>query len=151
MNAICAELGKEQFLYEPEIITEIQQDGKRVSRVVVRVYVDKTNKEIFSQLSCPVFTDIVYQKIKDMYETLFDDDDENNFDPRKVDDSAFGFDMDSNNSIIGHFYIFLATIFNLIDVKTDKTPIIDTKGQIQGRVRYQLSFQIYEQFGNIEV
>jgi hypothetical protein len=47
-------------LYEPEIITEIQQDGKRVSRVVVRVYVDKNNKEIFSQLSCPVFTDIVY-------------------------------------------------------------------------------------------
>jgi hypothetical protein len=75
-----------------------------------------------------------------MYETLFDDDDENNFDPKRVDDSAFGFDMDSNNSIIGHFYIFLATIFNLIDVKMDRTPIIDTKGQIQGYVRYQLSF-----------
>jgi len=48
VNAICAELGKGDFLYEPEIITEIQQDGKRVSRVIVRVYVDKNNKEIFS-------------------------------------------------------------------------------------------------------
>ena len=48
INAICGELGKDKFLYEPEIITEIQQDGKRVSRVVVRVYPDKGNKEIFS-------------------------------------------------------------------------------------------------------
>lgn len=80
INAICVEFGKEQFLYEPEIITEIQQDGRRVSRVVVRVYVDKNNREIFSQLSGPVFTDIVYQKIKDLYGTLFDDDDDNDVD-----------------------------------------------------------------------
>ena len=102
-------------------------------------------------MSCPVFTDIVYQKIKDLYGTLFDDDDDNDVNLDNIDDSVFGFDMDSNNSIIGHIYIFLATIFNLIDVKMDRTPIIDTKGDIQGYVRYQLGFQIFEQFGNIEV
>jgi len=91
-----------------------------------------------------VFTDIVYQKVKDMYESIYDDDEDNDVDFSKIDDSAFGFDMDSNNSIIGHFYIFLATIYNLIDVKMDRTPIIDTKGQIQGYVHYQLGFQIYE-------
>ena len=79
-------------------------------------------------------------KIKDMYSTLFDDDEENDIDISTVDESQFGFDMDSNNSIIGHFYIFLATIYNLIDIKMDRTPIIDTKGQIQGYVRYQLGF-----------
>lgn len=96
--------------------------------MVVRVYIDKSNKEIFSQLSSPVFTDIVYQKIKDMYSTLFDDDEENDVNLDNIDDSIFGFDMDSNNSIIGHFYIFLVTIFNLINVPGDRTPIIDTKG-----------------------
>lgn len=61
---------------------------------------------------------------------MFDDDEDNDIDVKNIDDSAFGFDMDSNNSIIGHIYIFMATIFNLIDVKMDRTPIIDTKGDI---------------------
>jgi hypothetical protein len=38
---------------------------------------------------------------------MFDDDVSMQFDASKVDDTAFGFDLDSNNSIIGHFYIFL--------------------------------------------
>ena len=67
-----------------------------------------------------------------MYETLFDDDEENDVDINAIDDSKFGFDLDSNNSIIGHFYIFLMTLYNLIDVKSDRTPIIDNKGVIQG-------------------
>jgi len=99
-----------------------------MSRVVVRVYVDKNVKDVFSQLSCPVFTDTVYQNIKDMYETLFDDNEYNDVDFSQVDDSAFGFDLDSNKTIIGHFYIFLMTIYNLIDVKSDRTPVIDSKG-----------------------
>ena len=57
---------------------------------------------------------------------MFDDDVQ--FDKNKVDDAVFGFDLDSNNSIIGHFYIFLQTLYNLIEVKMDKTPIIDNKG-----------------------
>jgi hypothetical protein len=47
-NAICAELGKEDFLYEPEIITEIKEDGRRVSRVIVRVYVNRKMKDVYS-------------------------------------------------------------------------------------------------------
>ena len=48
INAICGEFGKENFKYEPEIITEIQHDGLRMSRVVVRVYVDKNVKDVYS-------------------------------------------------------------------------------------------------------
>jgi hypothetical protein len=48
INAICGELGKEDFLYEPEIITEIKEDGRRVSRVIVRVYVNRKVKDVFS-------------------------------------------------------------------------------------------------------
>lgn len=140
VNTICAELGKDKFLYEPEIVTQIQEDGRRVSMVRIRVFPDKDNKEVFSQLSCSVFSDTVYMKVKELYESLFDEDEHNDFDPNKVDESAFGFDLDSNNSVIGFFYIFLMPIYNLIDVKADRTPIIDNKGHIMGYVRYSLGF-----------
>lgn len=131
VNAICAELGKDKFLYSPEITTDISGDGSRVTRVVVRLYPDKHDKEVYSQLDGGVFTDVVYMNIKEKYEILFEDNDQSmSFDLGTIDDSAFGFDFDSNNCVIGHCYIFLATIYNLIDVKRDRTPIIDTKGQI---------------------
>lgn len=130
VNLICGEIGKQDFLYEPEILTQITQEGKRVSRVVVRVYVNKEHKDVYSQLGIRDFTDSVYMKVKEIYENMFDEDDENDYDLDAIDDSAFGFDLDANNSIIGHFYIFLMTVFNLIEVKNDKTPIIDNKGQI---------------------
>lgn len=126
LNAICAELGKDNFLYEPEIVTEIRGDGKRESRVVLRVYVDRSDKEVFSQLSMGDFTDVVYERVKDVYEGMFDDDEIQQV--PEVDDAAFGFDMDSNKTHIGNFYIFLATIYNMIDLKLDRTPIIDPKG-----------------------
>ena len=49
-------------------------------------------------------------KVKELYENMFDDDEDNAFDISKLDDSAFGFDLDSNKSTIGHFYIFLTTL-----------------------------------------
>lgn len=87
-------------------------------------------------------------RIKEIYENAFDDDPDNDFDLKNIDDSAFGFDLDSNNSIIGHFYIFLMTLYNLIEIKQDKTPIIDNKGQIQGYVKYGLNFEVFETYGD---
>ena len=81
---------------------------------------------------------------------MFDDENEE-FDPRTIDDNAFGFDMDSNNTHIGNFYIFLATIYNMIDLKLDRTPIIDPKGTVQGYVQYSLGFQVFEDYGDVEI
>lgn len=147
LNAICGELGKDNFLYEPEIVTEISGDGKRESRVVLRVYVNKGDKEVYSQLSMGDFSEVVYQRVKDVYEGMFEDDEIQ--EQITVDDSAFGFDMDSNKTHIGNFYIFLATIYNMIDLKLDRTPIIDPKGQVQGYVKYSLSFQVFD--GDMEI
>ena len=66
-NLICGEIGKENFLYQPEIVTQITQEGKRVSRVVVRVYVNKNQKDVYGQLETGDFTDSVYMKIKEIY------------------------------------------------------------------------------------
>ena len=86
--------------------------------------------------------DVVYMRVKEMYEDIFYNEDMGSIkiDLKKVDDTAFGFDLDSNKQIVGHFYIFLMTIYNLIDVKGDKTPVIDSKGNIQGYVRYSIGF-----------
>lgn len=150
VNAICGELGKENYFYEPEIITQIQQDGTRQSRVVIRVYMNRENKEVFSQLTQPTFLDTVYLKIKEMYENMYDEE-EGMKDDFEVDDSAFGFDLDSNISIIGHFYIFLMTIYKLVEVTEDTTPIIDNKGQIQGHIKYSISFKVIDSVTKEEI
>ena len=68
LNAISIELGKDNFLYEPEILTTIKADGKRESRVVLRIYYDKSDKEVYSTLNMGIFTDVVYYKVKNLYE-----------------------------------------------------------------------------------
>ena len=114
VNAICEELGK-RFIYEPGIITEIQLDGRRMSRVIIKVYVDKDKKDVYSQLYFSTFLDTVYLRLKEMYDNYLDEDQK--FNVNSVDELAFGFDLDNNNSNIGVFYIFLMTLYNLIEIK----------------------------------
>lgn len=151
VNAICAELGREHYLYEPEIVTQIMQNGKRISRVVIRLYFDKDHKNVYCVLPMSHFTDAVYHEVKDRYETLVDDIEGNDVDLNQIPDSVFGIGEESSQTLIGNFYIFLATVYNLIDVKVDKTPIMDTKGQITGYAHYGLSFKVLEPYGESEI
>lgn len=68
-----------------------------------------------------------------------------------IDDAGFGFDKDTSYLPIGDFFIFLTTIYNMIDFKLDRTPIIDSKGKEQGYVRYSLSFQIFNKETGAEI
>ena len=45
INTICREIGRENVYYEPEIETEVLSDGRKISRVVIRVYADRNNKD----------------------------------------------------------------------------------------------------------
>ena len=38
INTICREIGRENVYYEPEIQTEVLSDGRKLSKVVIRVY-----------------------------------------------------------------------------------------------------------------
>jgi len=51
-NTICREIGKEQIYYEPEIATEVKSDGTKVSKVIVKVYPDRTSREEFGEIPC---------------------------------------------------------------------------------------------------
>jgi hypothetical protein len=45
INTICREIGRENVFYEPEIETEVLSDGRKLSKVVIRVYADRSNKD----------------------------------------------------------------------------------------------------------
>ena len=68
-NQICREIGRESVFYEPEIQTDILPDGRKVSRVVVRVYADRNVKDESGLIPWDAFTDKVYFDVKDLYET----------------------------------------------------------------------------------
>ena len=68
INIICREIGRENIYYEPEILTEVKSDGKKLSKIVVAVYADRNNKDSKSQVSLDTFTDHIYFDVKELYE-----------------------------------------------------------------------------------
>ena len=50
INTICREIGGENVFYEPEIVTDVKPDGTKLSRVVIRVYPDRKNKDESSSI-----------------------------------------------------------------------------------------------------
>lgn len=152
VNNICQELNREPYHYEPEITTEVLPDGRKVSRVVIKVYPDKNNKEISATLPFNIFQDQVYYSIKDLYDKL-QDEDAADFDEEKIlndksnDGEIFGFDLESDWHLIGNIYYFLMSLNNLVETKQDETPIIDNKGSIQGKVGYSTAIEVCEPSG----
>jgi hypothetical protein len=51
INTICKEVYRENVLYEPNITTDVNPDGSKVSRLVVRVYPDKQNLEEYNEIT----------------------------------------------------------------------------------------------------
>lgn len=45
---------------------------------------------------------------------------------------------------IGNVYYFLLSVYNLIETQKDETPIIDTKGIIQGHMTYSVGIDILD-------
>lgn len=146
INSICREVYRDDVLYEPFIQTEVRQDGTKVSQVAIKVYPDRNNLDESSLLAWDVFQDVVYFKVKDLYE----DYEEKNFDiderdiDRDEDGQIFGWSMSDSWHHIGNVYYFLLSVYNLIETTKDETPIIDTKGIIQGYMTYSVAIDILE-------
>lgn len=73
INSICQELKRETYYYEPSIKLDVLNDGRKVSRVVCKVYPDRSNRDIFNILEFDRFED-VYFAVKEKYEDLTGDD-----------------------------------------------------------------------------
>ena len=67
INNICVELRRDSYSYEPYIKTDVLSDGRKVSKVVCKVFPDRNNRDLFTILEFDRFED-VYFAIKDKYE-----------------------------------------------------------------------------------
>lgn len=146
VNTICREVHRENVFYEPEIVTEVLPDGSKLSRVVVRVYPDRNNRDESGQIPWDTFTDKVYFDVKEVYE----DAEEKNFviDPASInpdlDGETFGWALTDSWQHLGNVYYFLLSIYNLIETSKDDSPVIDTKGNIQGKLNYSVALKVLD-------
>ena len=140
INNICLELKRSEYTYEPAITTEVMNDGRKVSRVVVKVYPQRGNRDVFNILPFDKFEDVYYQ-VKDKYESIMGEDideaellEELKNDSRDQDAELFGLSLEHDWQLIGYMYYFLVSMVNLIETKSDESPIIDNKGSVQGKL-----------------
>lgn len=129
INTICREIGRENVYYEPEIETEVLSDGRKISKVVIRVYADRNNKDTSGVVPFETFQDKVYFDVKDLYEEAEGKGFPGNPDTEN-DGEIFGWSLADSWHHLGNVYFFLLSIFNLIETTKDSSPIIDTKGSI---------------------
>jgi hypothetical protein len=66
-------LKRDSYYYEPSIKLDVLNDGRKVSRVVCKVYPDRSNRDVFNILEFDRFED-VYFAVKEKYEDLTGDD-----------------------------------------------------------------------------
>lgn len=136
------------MFYEPEIMTEVRTDGSKNSQIVVRVYPDRNNKDVSTPIPYDLFIDKVYFDVKDLYE----DYEEKNFVieeniDHEADGEIFGWHLTDAWHHVGNVYYFMLSCFNLIETQKDESPIIDTRGNIQGKVQYSVGLQLFDSDG----
>jgi len=49
-------------------VTDVKPDGTKLSRVVIRVYPDRKNKDESSSIQLDTFSDKIYFEVKEIYE-----------------------------------------------------------------------------------
>ena len=153
VNNVCQELRRGDYYYEPAITTEVLNDGRKVSKVVCKVYPNRNNKDVYNILPFDKFEDTYFQ-IKDKYNNIMGEDiDEEDLleelkkDNYEQDGEVFGLSSDNDWQLIGYMYYFLVSVVNLVETKNDDTPIIDNKGSIVGKMNYSVGLDLFDSDG----
>lgn len=61
-------MGRDNIFYEPQILTEVKSDGTKISKVVINVFPDRTDRDENGQLDFHLFTDKVYFEVKELFD-----------------------------------------------------------------------------------
>ena len=61
-----------------------------------------------------------------------------------MDGEIFGWSLTDSWHHIGNVYYFLLSVYNLIETSKDETPIIDSKGLIQGKMNYGVKVEVLD-------
>lgn len=64
---------------------------------------------------------------------------------------VFGLEKKLEHDLIGYVYYFLVSMYNLIETRNDETPVIDSKGNLKGRVGYSVAFDVLDPFTNLPI
>ena len=110
---------------------------------MVRVYPDRNMKEDSGLIPWDTFTDKVYFDVKDLYETA----EEKGFSVApeiENDGETFGWALADSWHHLGNVFYFLLSVYNLIETNKDDSPIIDTKGIIQGKLTYSITLELLD-------
>lgn len=89
------------------------------------------------------FTDKVYFDIKELYEDAEEAGFPGNYNTEN-DGDTFGWALTDSWFHLGNVYYFLLSVFNLVETSKDSSPIIDTKGSIQGKLTYTVNFELFD-------
>lgn len=142
-NIICRELKRETIMYKPDIVTEVNADGSRTSKVQVKVYQDRNNEDTASMIPYDIFMDEIYFKVKEMY----DEKEHAGFieieGDRSNDDETFGWSLAEQWIPIGIVFQYLQSIYYLLDV-SDEQNIYDSKGLQVGKLQVQMNIKLFD-------
>ena len=144
MNTICREIKREYVHYEPDIITEVKSDGTQASKVVVRVYPDKLNREESTCIPWDIFNDKIYFDVKEVYEECEEKDFKIQDADKANDEETFGWNLADAWHQVGNVYIFLLSIFNLCNFDEEYCPIYDSKGEKVGDLLFAADIKIFD-------
>lgn len=107
------------------------------------MYADRNNRDSKGIIPLETFIDKIYFDVKDLYEEAEEKGFPGKYD-KENDGETFGWALTDSWHHLGNVYYFLLSVFNLIDTTKDSSPIIDTKGSIQGKMNYTINFEIYD-------
>lgn len=87
--------------------------------------------------------DNVYFDVKELYEEAEEQGFPGNYNTDN-DGDTFGWALTDSWFHLGNVYYFLLSVFNLVETTKDSSPIIDTKGSINGKLNYTINFELYD-------
>ena len=94
-------------------------------------------------IPCDTFTDVTYFGVNELYEEFEERGYVGSEDP-DADGETFGWSLSDSWHEIGSVYIFLISLYNLIDTPKDDSPIIDTKGLTNGKQNYSIHLEVLD-------
>lgn len=149
-NEMSQNLGRYHYNYRPCIKTEIMPDGTKMPVVICRAYPDR-EKDFYNEMNTLEFEDKLFM-IREQWENFqYELDKGNEVAPElginEDEGYIFGLEVKDEWRLIGNVYIFMDSVTFLLDTVKDQSPIIDSNGEIKGKLVYSFEPKVFDDNG----
>lgn len=149
-NEYCRALGRYHYFYKAATEIQILPDGTKVPKVVCKAYPDR-KKDYHITMDFDEFDDKLGLMNEKYVEYMTSVEQDDNFSPeleiRDDEGYVFGLTIKDDWHLIGNCYIFLYSLAQMLEMRKDNTPIIDTKGEQKGNLCYSIEPVVYDENG----